>query len=125
MANNSFFMDYNFSEKVSGFGCTCSGSRIYNPEYYESIDLLIDDATKLLKKRDSVVTFQCFTGYQTIDLLRVFLDFDGTLTVCHWKYNKSGFAAEQWQDKQIKNNRASVKKIVLESIELFREREAA
>jgi hypothetical protein len=122
---NSFFLDFSFTEKVSGFGCTCAGSKIYNVDYYESVDALIDDAQKLLKKQDGNITFQCFTGFETIDLLRLFRDYDGTLTACHWKYNKSGYVSEQWQETQLKNNRASVKKYVLDAIALFRDREAA
>lgn len=122
---NSFFMDYTFSENVGGFPCTCKGERIYSVSSYESVDTLITDAQKILKRDNGEVTFICYSGYDSIALLRLFRDYDGTVTACHWKYNKSGYACENWQDEKLKNTRATVKKYVLEAIQLFNDREAA
>ena len=123
--NNSFFLDYTFADRVSGFSVSCQGQKIYSIDNYESVDSMIDDVCKLLKKKDAQVTFQCFTGYETNDMLRLFCEYDGTLTMITWKYNKYGYASENISEKGNKADRKTVKKYVLRAIELFKEREAA
>ena len=53
-------------------------------------------------------------------LLRLLRNFDGTLTAVHWKRNDYGYVGETWTDDNLKINRATVKKYILESINLFR-----
>ena len=125
MANNSFFVAYEFNKRVSGFSCSCKGEKIYSLESYESIDSMIDDVCKLLKEQDAAVTFQSFTGFESIDLLRLLHEYDHSLSMVTWKYNKYGYASENIKEQGNKMNRNNVKKYVLKAIELFKEKEAA
>ena len=122
---NAFFIEFSFSENVSGFRCDCKGTKTYSIDYYESIDRCIDDAAKIIKKQDAGITFQTFTGYESIDLLRVIRNYDGSLTAIHWKRNNSGFVSETWTDEKLKAGKATIKKYVLEAVQLHREQEAA
>lgn len=125
MTNNSFFVEYNFEDSVSGFLCACTGSKIYNVEYYECVDRMIDDVCKLLKKRNAQVTFQSFSGFQSIDLLRLFTENSGTLSSATWKYNNYGYVSETITEDGIKATKGNIKKYVIQALDLFRAREAA
>lgn len=122
---NSFFVAYEFNKRVSGFSCACKGEKIYSLESYESIDHMIDDVCKLLKEQDANITFQSFSGYDSIDLLRLLHEYDHSLSMVTWKYNKYGYASEIIKEEHNKMTRNNVKKYVLRAIELFKEREAA
>lgn len=123
--SNSFFMDFTFSDNVSGFRVSCHAAKIYEIEFFECVDRMLDDAMKILRKDDAQVTFQLFTGYETIDLLRICRTFDGKLDAVIWKYNSYGYAYETRLERDNKLTRKTVKDYAVRAMELFRARESA
>lgn len=122
--SKSFFVAYEFSDRVSGFSVSCHGEKLYCPEYYESVDRMIDDVMKLLKKRDAMVTFQLFTGFESIDLLRLLRTFDGKLDMVTWKRNQNGFTVETFSERENKLTLKNVKAYVFRALEMFNAYEA-
>ena len=123
---SSFFMEYEFSECVSGFPGQFHGEKIYDLYSVESIERLIDDALRVLKeRRDSMVTFQLFTGYESVDLLRLFRSagYDGSrMTEVFWKRNESGFVTETRTTENIEINKRNVRKSVYKATSMFFEK---
>lgn len=123
--SNSFFMDFTFSDNVSGFRVSCHAEKIYAIEFFENVDRMLDDAMKILRKDDAQVTFQLFTGYETIDLLRLCRTWDGKLDAIVWKYNDYGYVTETKLERDNKLARKTVKDYAIRAMELFRARETA
>ena len=117
--SKSFFVNYEFSDRVSGFMCSCHGENLYSPEYYESVDRMLDDVMKLLKKRDAQVTFSLFTGFESIDLLRLLRTFDGKIDMVTWKRNNYGYTVETFTERENKLTLKTVKAYVFRALEMF------
>ena len=122
--SNNFFMEYFFKKSVSGFKCDCTGNKLYVTTSFEAVEQLIKDACKILKEEDGMITFQVFTGYETIDLLRLYSSWNGNITAVHWKRNSFGNVCETWTDEGLKNTKNTVKQYVIEAIKLFEEKAA-
>lgn len=125
MTNNSFFAEFEWKDRVCGMGVSCNSSMVYSLDCPESIDKLIADACKILRQDDATVTFQCFTGYETIDLLRLMRDYNGALDMVTWRRNSKGFLVETNIERGSKMTRPNIKRYIFRAIELFRNTEAA
>lgn len=117
--SKNFFVAYEFSDRVSGFSVSCHGEKLYCPEYYENVDRMLDDVMKLLKKSDAMVTFQLFTGFESIDLLRLLRTFDGKLDMVTWKRNQNGYTVETLSERENKLTLKNVKAYVFRALEMF------
>ena len=125
----SFFMEYEFSDRVSGLSGQFSGFKIYDPHSVESIDRLVDDVLRVLReKRDSMVTFQLFTGFQTIDILRLFRSqgfSNAEMTEVFWIRNEFGDVMESYTDEHIAINKRNVRNSIYKATARFFEQETA
>lgn len=122
----SFFMNFQFRDTISSFNGTFSGEKIYSTDDFESVERLIEDANKLLKsKRETTITFESFRmAYDHTDLLRIYTDCDGKVTVVWWTRNDSG-AVRPHITEYGKLTKKIVKQAVLDAINLYRADEAA
>lgn len=120
----SFFVDYVFDDSISGFRGNFHGNKFYNVDYYETVDSMIDDVLKLLKKSEAMVTFQCFTGFESVDLLRLNKSYDGTISAVTWNRRGNGYVVDTVVEENIKLDRKAVKKYTIQALELFRAKAA-
>ena len=78
MSKNTMFVDYEWQDSISGWRVSAKCSRVYSSA--ESTERMVDDVLKIMKgKYDACVTFTCFTGYESIDLLRIFKKWNGLI----------------------------------------------
>lgn len=120
----SFFMSYSFKARVNGFYGKLEGQRIYEIDYYESVDKLINDALKILKTGgEAEVTFEHFDNWTTC-LSRIYSRCDGKAETVVWNYRTPGSSQPSSTDiEKIQINKKEVKAFVLRAIELFRDKE--
>lgn len=121
---NSFFIDFSFHDRLAGFAGDFHGMQIYSVDYYEDVERLINDCAKLIKKRDCQITFQTFTGYNSIDLLRIGQEYDGKIWRVEWRRNANGFVHQTDKAEGLPMTRATIKKAVLDAINKHRMQEA-
>ena len=120
----SFFMEYEFKARASGFYGTLHGQKIYSVDDFTSVEHLIEDALKVLKTGDdAMVTFQSFDN-GTTDLLRIYTKYDGNAERVTWRRNAHGYVSDT-QVQEVKVGKKTVKAIVLEAIDLFKAEAAA
>jgi len=113
---NAFFMSYDFSDRVSGLFAECHGAKLYEIDYPTRVEDLIEDATKVMKKQDGVVTFQCFTGLETIDMLRLAEDY----SMGERKMKAIYFGEYYTATPDLDINKKTVREYVYSAIEHFR-----
>ena len=119
--SGAFFMSYSFKARVNGFYGKLEGQKIYEIDYYESVDRLINDALKILKTGDEAeVTFEHFDNWTTC-LSRIYTRFDGKAETVVWHQRPGGATDTDIETIQI--NKKEVKAFVLQAIELFRDKE--
>ena len=127
--NNSFFMEFEFSDRVSGLSGEFHGFNLYDLNSTESIERLVNDALRILKeKRNGMVTFQLFTGFQSIDILRLFRS-DGfsnaEMTEIFWIRNQFGDVLESYNTKNIAINKRNGRSSIYKATARFFEQETA
>lgn len=119
--SGSFFMSYSFNARVNGFYGKLEGQKIYEIDYYESVDKLINDALKILKTGgEAEVTFEHFDNWTTC-LSRIYTRCDGKAETVVWHQRPGGTTSTDIETIQI--CKKEVKAFVLQAIELFRDKE--
>ena len=90
MTKNSFFVDFEFDTKSCGISGKFKGDKLYSICYPSIQEECIEDIMKVLKTRkDCVITFECFTGLESIELLRIIKEWSGkTYTRVYWYRNE-------------------------------------
>lgn len=120
---SAFFMSYSFKAHSNGFFGKLEGSKIYEIDYYESVEKLINDALKILRTGgEAEVTFEHF-DLTTTALSRIYTDICGKAEGVTWRRNAYGYTVETNTEK-MNVNKKEVKAFVLRAIELYRDEAA-
>lgn len=116
MDNGAFFAEFEFKENVSGFLADVKAERLYALEWEK--DRLVRDSLRIIKKRNSSVTFQRFL-LVTTDLLRIVSDDNGKMSVVFWKYNRFGDVCETNITRDLDISKQTVLSAIDKAVELF------
>jgi len=117
---SAFFMSYSFKARANGFFGKLEGQKLYEIDYYESVDKLINDALKILRTGgEAEITFEHF-DLTTTALSRIYTDICGNAEGVTWKRNSYGYTVETNTEK-MNVNKKEVKAFVLRAIELYRD----
>ncbi len=124
MTENSLFVEVEFTEATSGFIGKFHGDKLYLVEYDSEIEKMVNDVLRIMRdKKASIITFVCFRGYDSVDLMRIVKDSGNEMTQVIWKRNTS-FVSEVNTIPHIKINKRSTRKIVNSAIDMFMEYES-
>lgn len=122
---NSFFVEYEFDTKSCEVFGQFRGNKLYSIQYSSVWEECIEDIIKVLKTRKNcAITFQCFTGYETIDLLRIVQDYTGkTYTSVYWYRNNNGIVTGKDIKENCSINKANIKNEFEHALTAFFEHE--
>ena len=91
MSKLSFFASYEWKESSSGFLGDFRTDRLYDVCYESGVERLVNDVSRLMKSKcEFVVTFECFTGFSSMSMMRLIKTSSGDMTVVTWEYKRHG-----------------------------------
>lgn len=114
---NTMFVDYEWKSRDGGLYGEFHAEKIFSVGYDDKEDL-VNSVLRLMKtKEHCTVTFQCFTGYETIDLLRlVSEDAYGLMSRIYWE--RDVLTVNRLPNTVISRNDSINKREIRESVDM-------
>lgn len=106
---------------MDGIDGTFQGFKSYDVDDYESVEKLIADTCKILKRNEATVTFESFRNEsKTISRLcaNSFMTDPGKMRELWWNEHSSTATV----DTMSANKKAEIRRVVIESIRVYKER---
>lgn len=118
MSKNTMFVQYEWQKVVSGFLSEVKAEKIYSVEYQR--EKMVEDVHRIMTGEDNAcVTFVCFTGYQSIDLLRLIKKQNRLMYQVTWNRNATGITTGTNIAEDIAIIKRRVRDAVDEAVKLF------
>lgn len=110
---SAFFVDMEWKVRDGGYFGEFHAEELVNINYEETKQKMLSSVLRLMKtKAYCTITFQWFTGFQSIDLLRIAVDGTGSMSRVFWERNKLGdvvsTSIERFLDVNMREMRKSV-----------------